>query len=144
MHLLQYSSDNRGMITLLDILSTAVAYFCVIADNDFLNDPHNLIYSWILLMLISVNVPVSWPCMPIVSVLKRILEGHQKLSNADKNLKNWALKIDFHLVFFQKPCLFQWISKAKIKIWDKCPIKWKLKRERQREKRREKSAGKSQ
>ena len=27
------------------ILSTAVVYFCVIiADNDFLNDPHNLIY----------------------------------------------------------------------------------------------------
>ena len=31
------------------ILSTDVAYFCVIADND----PHNLIYSRILLMLIS-------------------------------------------------------------------------------------------
>ena len=41
-----------------NILSTAVACFCVIADNDFLNDPHNLIYSWILLMLISLYVPV--------------------------------------------------------------------------------------
>ena len=40
------------------ILSTAVAYFCVIADNDFLNDPHNLIYSWILLIMISLYVPV--------------------------------------------------------------------------------------
>ena len=27
------------------ILLTAIAYFSVIADNDFLNDPHNLIYS---------------------------------------------------------------------------------------------------
>ena len=40
------------------ILSTAVAYFCVIADNDFLNDPHNLIYSWILLIMISLYAPV--------------------------------------------------------------------------------------
>ena len=28
-----------------------------IADNDFLNDLHNLIYTWILLMLISLYVP---------------------------------------------------------------------------------------
>ena len=42
----------------LHILSTAVAFFCVIADNDFLNDPHNLIYSWILLIMISLYVPV--------------------------------------------------------------------------------------
>ena len=28
----------------LHILLTAAEYFCVIADNDFLNDPHNLIY----------------------------------------------------------------------------------------------------
>ena len=47
-----------GLLTSTHILSTAVAYFCVIADNDFLNDPHNLIYSWILLMLISLYVPV--------------------------------------------------------------------------------------
>ena len=31
--------------------------FCI-ADNDFLNDPHNLIYSRILLMLISLYAPV--------------------------------------------------------------------------------------
>ena len=47
-----------GSMLYAHILSTAVAYFCVIADNDFLNDPHNLIYSWILLMLISLYVPV--------------------------------------------------------------------------------------
>ena len=51
-----------------DILSAAVfffffffffAYFCIIADNDFLNAPHSLIYSQILLMLISLYVPVG-------------------------------------------------------------------------------------
>ena len=125
------------------MLSTAAVYFCVIADNDFLNDPHNLIYSRILLM-ISLCVPVPWPCMSVVSVLNHILGGHQKHSNAEKNLKNLVLKIDFDLVFLQNPCLSQWISNAKTKIWDKCPIKRKIRRERQREKRREKSVGKSQ
>ena len=67
------------------ILTTAVAYFCVVADNDFLNNPHDLFYSRILFMLISLYVPLPWPCTLVASVLKHILGGHKKLSNAEKN-----------------------------------------------------------
>ena len=51
-HITVFISSSRGFC---NILSTAAAYFCVIADNDFLNDP---ICSQILLMLISLYVPV--------------------------------------------------------------------------------------
>ena len=84
-HITVFISSSRGFC---NILSTAAAYFCVTADNDFLNDPHNLIYSRILLIVIYLYVPVPWPCMPVVSVLNHILGGHQKLSNAEKTLKN--------------------------------------------------------
>ena len=122
------------------ILTTAVAFFCVVADNDFLNNPYNLFYSRILFMWISLYVPLPWPCTLVASVLKHILGGHQKLSNAEK-MKNWVLKIcgvfDLFLFFFQKPCLSQWRSKEK-KIWDKCAVERKIRRkwERQREKKR--------
>ena len=57
--LLGIANGLHAYLHYVHILSTAVAYFCVIADNNFLNDPHNLIYSWTLLMLISLYVPVQ-------------------------------------------------------------------------------------
>ena len=60
----RFQPFNNNIILLVSvrpsafILSKAAAYFCVIADNDFLNDPHNLIYSRILLIMIALNVPI--------------------------------------------------------------------------------------
>ena len=70
-----------------------------------LNDSHNLIYSRILLMLISLYAPIPWPCLSVVSVLNHLLGGHKKLSNAEKKWKNWVLKIGSDLVFFSKALL---------------------------------------
>ena len=89
------------------IISTAGAlFFCVIDDNDFVTDPHNLIYPRILLMMIFLYVPVMWPCMLVASVLKHILGGHQKLSNAEKKLKKLSSENRHWPCLFSKFLLF--------------------------------------
>ena len=66
-------------------LSTVIAYFLVIADNDFLLTTS---FTRNLIMLTFLYVPVLLPYMLVVSVLKHLLGGHQKLSNAEKDLKH--------------------------------------------------------
>ena len=127
----------------MHILLAAIAYSYVIADNDFMNNPLNFIYSRILLMLIF-----------LVCASTMILYAHSMSLNTywedprsfQMPKKTW--KIEFRkstlTIFFSKACLSQWTSKAKTKIRDKCAIKRKIRRERQREKKGEKSVGKSQ
>ena len=90
------------------ILSAAAAYFCVIADNDFLNDPHNLIYTRILLMLIFF-VCASTVTLYVHSISHESHTGRTpEAYKCRKKLEKLSfLKIDFDLVFFRKPCLSQ-------------------------------------
>ena len=80
----------------LHILLKAVAYFCLIADNGFLNDPHNFVYSRILLMLIFVCASTV-TLLVVATVLKHTLGGQKKFSNARKKKNSKKLGFENRL-----------------------------------------------